>query len=233
MLSRQKKLLMGATIYIFALTVQAAPPSFQATYSVIKSGLTLGEMTANLSYGQNNYTYLKNTKANGIAAFISGDTLNERSSGDKKGEQLASKQYSYQHKNRRKNQMDQFNFISATEVKGRYKDENYQLTVPTGTIDPALLELKIMDDMTNQRPLNYRITEKGKLKNYNFQRQGKETLELPAGKYLCEKIHMIRDDGNRSTTIWLAPELNYVPVKIRHNEKGDIIETALKSYQAR
>ena len=56
---------------------------------------------------------------------------------------------------------------------------------------------------------------------------------LPAGKYECDKIHMLRDNGKRATTIWLAKELNYVPVKIRHNEKGDIIEMQLKSYQAR
>ncbi|CAA6812402.1 MAG: Unknown protein, partial [uncultured Thiotrichaceae bacterium] len=62
---------------------------------------------------------------------------------------------------------------------------------------------------------------------------GKEMLSLPAGQYNCEKIRMIRDNGKRTTTIWLAPELDFVPVKISHNEEGSVIETQLKSYTTR
>ena len=220
-------------LLFFSTGLLAAPPAFQARYSVIKSGMELGEMKANLVYSANSYTYLKQTQANGIAALLSGDTLTERSSGTKQGAQLASQQYLHHHKNRRKDRRDQFSFVTPTQVKGRYKDKNYELTVPNSTIDPALLELKIMDDLTANRPLNYRITEKGELKDYRFQRQGRETLSLPAGQYECEKIQMVRDGGERTTTIWLAPELNYVPVQIRHNEKGDVVETRLKGYTAR
>ena len=214
-------------------TVSAAPQAFQANYSVIKSGLSLGEMKASLTYSGNQYTYLKQTKANGLAALISGDTLTERSQGDKKGHQLSSKNYLHHHKNRRKDRRDQFNFTAPSQVQGNYKGTAYSLNVPNGTLDPALLELRIMEDIVANRPLNYRITEKGKLKDYRFRKLGRETLSLPAGHYECEKIQMARDNGQRTTTIWLAKELNYLPVQIRHNEKGDTIETQLTGYQAR
>nr|CAA6827923.1 MAG: Unknown protein [uncultured Thiotrichaceae bacterium] len=227
-----KKLILLSTL-LTSQGLLAAPQAFQASYAVMKSGLSLGEMNANLVYSGSNYTYLKQTKANGIAALLSGDMLTERSSGTQRGGLLNTQQYLHHHKNKRKERRDQFNFATPTQAKGQYKNANYSLTVPNGTLDPALLELRIMDDLKANRPLNYKVTEKGKLKDYRFQRQGKETLSLPAGKYLCEKILMIRDNGERITTIWLAPELNYVPVQIRHNEKGSIIETKLKSYTAR
>lgn len=227
--------IIQSTLLIVCLigTAAAAPQAFQASYSVLKSGISLGEMNATLVYSGNQYTYLKKTKANGLAALISGDTLTERSHGDKKGNQLNSKNYLYHHKNRRKDRRDQFNFAAPTQVEGDYKGTAYSLVVPTGTIDPALLELRIMDDMLANKPLNYRITEKGKLKNYNFRKQGKETLSLPAGRYEADKIQIVRNGGERTTTIWLAKELNYVPVKIRHNENGDILETQLTNYQVR
>ncbi|MEZ5450453.1 MAG: DUF3108 domain-containing protein [Thiolinea sp.] len=219
---------------LWALTpLQAAPQAFQASYDVVKSGLTLGEMQANLNYAGNRYTYLKQTKANGLAALLSGDTLTERSAGQKRGAQLLPQTYLQHHKNRRKDRRDQFQFNTPTQVTGNFEGTAYQLNVPNGTLDPALLELRIMDDLAANRPLVYQVTEKGKLKQYRFQRQGQETLKLPAGTYACEKIHMVRDEGKRSTTLWLAPELGYVPVKIRHDEKGDVIETQLKKYQPR
>ena len=229
------KIIRNSVLLMFLLTgaANAAPAAFQASYSVIKSGLSLGEMKASLIYSGNQYTYLKQTKANGLAALLSGDTLTERSQGEKQGHQLSSKNYLHHHKNRRKERRDQFNFSAPTQVQGNYKGTAYTLSVPNGTVDPALLELQIMDDMRASRPLNYRITEKGQLKDYRFRKMGKETLNLPAGTYDCEKIEMIRDNGTRTTTIWLARELNYLPVQIRHNEKGDVIETQLTNYKAR
>ncbi len=214
-------------------TAQAAPDAFQAAYTVVKSGLTLGEMQSNLNYTATSYTFLKQTKANGLAALISGDTLTERSTGLKQGPQLRPQEYLYQHKNRRKNKLDQFQFTAPTQVSGRYQDDNYTLTVPNGTLDPALLELRLMEDVAANRPLNYNVTEKGKVKNYRFQRLGQEQVNAPFGQYLCEKIQMTRDNGERQTTLWLAPELGYVPVQIRHNEEGDIIEARMTGYQVR
>ncbi len=227
-----KKLMLLSTLLI-SQNLLAAPQAFQASYAVMKSGMTLGDMKANLVYSNHRYTYLKQTKANGIAAFISGDTLTERSNGTKRGSTLIPQQYLHHHKNKRKDRRDQFSFTTPTQVKGQYESEAYSLTVPHSTIDPALLELRIMDDLKANRPLNYKVTEKGKLKDYRFQHLGKETLSLPAGKYECEKIRMIRNNGERTTTIWLAPELDFVPVQISHNEKGSVIETRLKSYNAR
>ncbi len=64
------------------------PPAFQASYTVSAKGLEMGVMTASLRYDGNAYTYQKLTKANGLAALLSGDTLTERSTGTKKGDDL-------------------------------------------------------------------------------------------------------------------------------------------------
>ena len=226
-------LLAGMLLLLGSLDLQAAPPAFQATYDINKAGLTLGSMTATLSYNANQYTYLKQSRANGLAALLSNDNLTERSSGTRHGEQLQSLQYLHQHKSRSKNRRDQFSFNTPNQVSGQYRNEAYQLQVPAGTVDPALMELRIMDDLKANRPLRYAVTEKGELKNYVFQRQGREVLQLPAGRYECEKIHLVRDDGKRKTTIWLAPALNYVVARIRHDEKGDVVESSLSGYVPR
>ena len=223
----------ASVLSLISLQAAAAPNAFQATYSVSNSGLTVGETNSSLSYNGTGYTFQKVTKANGMAALISGDLLTERSIGLKQGNQLQAQQYLYQHKSRRKAKTDQYTFTNATQVKGSLDNTPYTLKVPNGTIDPLLTELRLMEDMPANRPLKYSITERGKLKTYQFQRLGKETITTPLGKYTCEKIQMTRDNGERQTTLWLAPELAYVAAQIQHNEKGNITEAQLTKFQAR
>ena len=107
--------------FLMSLTsfAHAAPAAFQAQYAVQKSGMTLGTMNATLSYASNTYTYQKSTKTNGLAALLSGDTLNEQSQGKKHGEQLSANQYLHHHKSKRKNKRDEFNFTAPTQVQGQ------------------------------------------------------------------------------------------------------------------
>lgn len=225
-------LVLASVLSLTSLQAEAALNAFQATYSVANSGLTVGETNSSLSYNGTNYTFQKTTKANGVAALISGDSLIERSMGLKQDDKLQTQQYLYQHKSRRKAKLDQYQFISDTEIQGKLDQTAYTLKVPKGTIDPALIELLLMEDVAANRPLNYSITERGKLKTYQFQRLGKETITTPLGKYTCEKVQMTRDNGERQTTLWLAPELAYLAAQIQHNEKGNITQAQLTKYQA-
>ncbi|SKA67507.1 Protein of unknown function [Thiothrix eikelboomii] len=233
MFKQRPVLVIAGALSFTSLPALAAPLAFQATYSVANSGLTVGETQTSLSYQAAGYTFQKITKANGVAALISGDSLTERSVGLKQGDKLQTQQYLYQHKSRRKAKQDQYQFTSATEIKGKLDQTAYTLKVPKNTIDPALIELRLMEDVAANRPLNYSITERGKLKTYQFQRLGKETITTPLGQYACEKVKMTRDNGERQTTLWLAPELDYVAAQIQHNEKGNITEAQLTHYQAK
>lgn len=222
---------LAAGLLLTVSVAQAAPDSFQATYNVTKSNITLGQMQTSLSYTANGYTYQKLTKANGLAAMLSGDTLTERSSGLKQGEKLIPQQYLNRHKNRRKDKRDEFTFVTPSQIKGVYDNNAYQLQVPGNAIDPALMEIRLMEDIAKGAPLTYRVTNKGKLHTYTFNKLGKETLKVPAGSFECEKVQRKDPEGNRETTVWLAPELNYGIVKIRHNEDGDVLEGQLVTYK--
>lgn len=224
---------LAGFLSLVSLPAVAALKAYQASYSVSNSGLTVGETTVTLSYSNNGYTFLKQTKANGMAALLSGDVLTERSIGVKQGNKLQTQQYLYQHKSRRKSKIDQYSFTNTNQVKGNFNGQDYSLNVPTGTIDPAVVELWVREDLAANRPLKYNVTERGKLKNYQFQRLGKETVETPFGQYQCEKVQINRDGGERQTTLWIAPELNQLTVKMQHNEEGNVTTVILTKYQAK
>ena len=72
--------------------------------------------------------------------------------------------------------------------------------------------------------------ERGELKKYVFSRQGQEKLTTPAGDFTTVKVKVVRAGNKRSTMFWLAKELDYMPAKIVHREKKDVITTIIKSH---
>lgn len=222
---------IAAALAVSASPGAAAPDAFQASYTVSAKGLDMGVMNASLRYDGETYTYQKITQANGLAALLSGDTLTERSTGKKQAAQLIPEQHLHHHKNKRKDKKDEFRFITPTQVEGTFDGNAYQLSVPNGTLDMAASELYLMDALANNQALNYRVVSKGKIRDYRLRKLGKETIEVPAGSYECEKLEVIHDNNERETTLWLAPKLDYAIVQVRHKEDGDIIETRLKQHE--
>ena len=50
---------------------------------------------------------------------------------------------------------------------------------------------------------------------YTLVREGEETIEWAQGAIVTERWRRKSEDGNTDTTLWLAPSLRYVPVKMR------------------
>jgi len=50
---------------------------------------------------------------------------------------------------------------------------------------------------------------------HTLTREGDETIEWAQGAIATERWRRMSDDGNTATTVWLAPSLRYVPVKMR------------------
>ncbi len=222
-------LLLSCVISVGAF---ALPAAFNASYSVSKSGLTLGEMKTSLVYSGDTYKYHKTSTATGLASWLSGDKISENAGGKFKGNYLQSISYIYHHTSKRKNRKDQLKFLTPREVKGIYKDEAYSLQVPNGTIDRATLELALARDLAAQKKsLNYTVVERGHHKEYHLHRQGTEKLTISGKEYDTEKLIVVRKGSTRKTVFWLAKELDYMPIKIDHFEKGDAIVTKLKWFK--
>ena len=61
--------------------------------------------------------------------------------------------------------------------------------------------------------------------------EGEETLELPIGTVQAVQLQRLpRRDYDQKAQVWLAPELGYLPVRIRITQtSGDFAELSLRS----
>jgi hypothetical protein len=229
-----KKMMFISILLMLSPLLNAMPAPFVAEYAVHAKGMTLGNVVAKLSYQDKQYTYERVTKATGLAAMLSGDNLLERSEGIVGNNQFITQKFTWHHKNKRKNKQDAFQRTAQNRLQGKKDDTAYDLQAQAHTIDMTIMQLQLMHDAKQGRKdVQYAVIEKGKLKNYRLQQTGTETLSLPAGTYQCKKYDVIRDESDQHTTLWLAEELDYFPVRIRHDDGGDVLDAKLKNHQSK
>lgn len=222
---------LGTGLLLLGHTAYAMPRAVNASYSVYKGSMNLGDMSLSLLYSGNQFHYYKDTQAKGFAALITKAKIIENVDGVFKGNSLRPIKYYFNQSTRQKSKIENTHFL-GTHARGRYKGQPFDVRLPAGTLDRASLELALANDIKQKRPqLTYDVMERGELKKYIFVRQGEEMLDTPSGRMTTTKVSVVRSGNERSTTFWLAKELGYLPAKIVHKEKHDVISTLIKAYK--
>ncbi len=65
-------------------------------------------------------------------------------------------------------------------------------------------------------------------REWRFKVTGEETVTVPAGTFRTVRVERIRDDDDRHTTSWHAPERNYLAVRTLQDEDGTTLESRLR-----
>src|SRR3569623_1489452 len=93
----------------------------------------------------------------------------------------------------------------------------WRMEIPPDVHDMLGYLLAIMLDLQRGRKeLQYSIADGGKLKTYAFQILGEEQVESPFGRLKTVKLR--RTEDKRDTTVWCAPALHYLPVRLEQRE---------------
>lgn len=100
------------------------------------------------------------------------------------------------------------------------KDKPWKMQIPVGTQDKLSYQLQMrLDLLAGKTEMSYAVADGGKLKEYRFRVTGEEQVETPYGRYSA--VRVIRDrgkDADRETLIWLAPQLNYLIIRLEQTE---------------
>lgn len=220
-----------SALMLVSSQLMAMPEAISAVYDVYRNNTAVGYLQADLKFMGDNYEYTKFTKATGFANMLTKARVTEKSTGKVRGNHLQPLSYLYDERTRSKTRVDQAKFYNG-QASGMYKGQAYKVPTPGNVLDRASLELVVARDLKRSLPqLVYQVMERGEVKTYTFTRAGNEQLNTPAGAFNTIKVNVKRSEADRQTTYWMAKELDYLPAKMYHREKGDVIETNLKSYQ--
>ncbi|HET8807396.1 MAG TPA: DUF3108 domain-containing protein [Methylophaga sp.] len=226
-----RQLLTGVMFLLLAYGLHAEPlPDFYANYQVELNGIQAGELQQTLSTepaGQRKF--VSTTQAKGLFAFIKPDVIEETSFWVYHNDRIRPMFYRYSRNGGDKDKLLTMDFNwDKLEVHIDDREHPWDLEIKKNTLDKLVYQLQVMHDLSSEREqLTYTIADGGKLKHYKIVRLGEEIIDTPLGKIATVKLTRERDaDSDRKTTLWCAPALGYLPVKLEHIEKDDSRFTA-------
>lgn len=202
---------------------------FDVTYSVGNNLINAG--TAQLSLTENNglWTYRLETQPRGILKLAGKGKILETSTirlEESNNElQLQPQTYLYRQDDERRRAVDAtFNWLDNT-VTYSYRNEEVTENFTKPFIDRLSATLLIMNILRNDFDKTVlQVFDTGRLKDVEFINDGPEILDTPLGK--IETIRVLNSNaagGSRETTTWFAPSLDYVPVKIEHRKRNQLV----------
>jgi hypothetical protein len=215
----------------WALSVAQANPETlsRSVYKGSFSGWKV-EMVRTLTHTGNDQYVLRSEAKNLFASVV------ETSEFSLQRPQLIPTSYVYTRSvfGRQANEKIQFDWQANTAFYSRSDrpQNNMQHTLVTGLLDPALYQIALQADLANGKEnLQYTFIKRKRQETYEFQLLPNEQFSLQKKNYDALVLLRKDTDNNKTTRIWVLPELDYQVAKIHHTDDGDTYEITLAAYQ--
>lgn len=197
---------------------------FSAHYRITLGGGTIGQVTLTLELTPSDeYRYHIHTLPVGPLAMLLNLDVTEISEGRLDGTRVIPASYRYwrDHTSDRREKHLVFDWQAGT-VTNRSEQPERTMPIPAGALDRFSEELAMMLAMSdNPVDQSYQITDGKHLRTYHLRVQGREEVEVAAGKFQAIKLARSRENRPAKRTLWLASGLRYLPVRIEKEEGGN------------
>lgn len=200
---------------------------FQASYQFAYNGKNLGSATRTLSQSGKNWSYIFVAKAGGLASAT------ETSKFSMNNNQIVSNSFSRTSKVLVHNNTMSIKFNPSAKTITTSKDkESRSFAWKAGVLDELNAELQIREDLKGSGlKSNYLLADAKEIESRKFVKQGAEKIKTNYGTFDTVKVVMKHDKPGRETIFWLAPKLDYLPVKVTHQDKKSSYGLLLTSYK--
>lgn len=215
-------LITAASLAVTTVSAQAAVvPNFSATYKVQAEGIT-GTATRTLTKQGNGYRY-------SVKGSALGASINQSSDFTMSASSVVPSKSSSSTKFLGIGNTHSVAFNGAKKsVASTYKGKTTNISMPRQAYDDLSLEVKIRQElMAGKFSGSYPLVKRTNIENTKFKKAGTSKITVPAGTYEVLRIDRVHDDKDRTTSFWLAPSLDYLPVKVSQTDDGKVYSMEL------
>jgi hypothetical protein len=218
-------------LFTQSLLAESFPENFSAHYLVNKGSINVGKTHRKLEFKDSRYIFESITTPRGIAKLFTSGKVVERSIWNYHNEQMRPMQYMYKNTGSKNKRDVTLNFDwKKNNVTNIINGDPWKMDLSPGILDKLLYQLAIMADLSDDKnQLLYKVADGGKIKTFAIKVEGTETIKTELGTF--ETLKVVRKEDKRTTTLWCAQVLNYLPVQIRQT-KQDGSEVTAKLYAA-
>ncbi|MBH0097197.1 DUF3108 domain-containing protein [Psychrobacter sp. NZS113] len=210
---------MTAPTIASAKTIQAS----SANYSFTVEDKYKGTATRTLNKSGDTWKYNVNARVAGVASASQNSTFTIN------GNNVTPTQASMTYKLLGVGRTHKLDFNpSSKKVVSNYRGKSTTMTMSQQAFDDLSLEVQIRQDLLNGKfSGNYYMAKKDKIEKTPFKKSGNTKITVPAGTFDTVRVDRVHDDDSRSTSFWLAPSLDYLPVKVSQINDGKKMDLEL------
>jgi len=193
-------------------------PELNLKYAVTWRGMALGTafITLKAEGGADCYRYESLTEPSGLVRMFYGKP-HETSDFCLRGGKVVPQRFAF-HNPKDEDESFRLEFDVAA---GKVRDQRDTLRdIPPNAQDRFGLQqavrlwvLEHLDSEPGAETVEYAMVDDRRVKTYRFAITGRETVQVPAGRFEAILVQRI-DDKKKTTRFWLAPAREYMPVKV-------------------
>jgi hypothetical protein len=201
------------------------PAPFLAKFAIEWKGLTAGYSTLELTRtALDTYTYRSRNVARGIFRLAFPDAISQTSTFSIVSGAVRPSSYEADDGTRNSDQAVTLQFDWHTRrVKGTAAKKPVDVALEPGTQDAMSVQIALMVELAAGRsPTSFWLMDNDEIKEYQYVREGSDTLNTPIGKLDAVIYRSERAGSDRVTRLWLAPQLGYLPVRAERRRKDKI-----------
>ena len=204
-------------------TAMANIAPFNATYNFSVEGKYNGTATRKLTQTGNQYRYDVNANVSKLA------TANQTATFIDQNGSVVPISSSTNYKIFGVGRTTTLNFSSSKkQLISNYKGKNKTIAMPQVAYDDLSLEIQMRDDLkAGKFRGSYLMADRDAIESVPFTKSGMTKITVPAGTFDVVRIDRVHSDKNRQTSFWLAPKLDYLPVKVQQIDDGKKLEMNL------
>jgi len=210
-----------------AQPAQRDVPMYDAVYQVEYKGKNIGSSEFKVTHdaAQNSYEFTSTTVAKGmIAKLVAPRPTIERSRFEVFDGRIRPVDYTYEDGSRKGDDDRHIQFDWDRRV-ATVSDEDGKREVPLDdvSLDPGSLHVALMRDLiADGKPGQYRIADSEQAKTYGFEDNGDAQTDTGLGTLATHGYIQRREGSSRTTYLWVAPELSYLPARIEQHRNGEL-----------
>ena len=110
---------------------------------------------------------------------------------------------------------------SKMQASETYKKKTKIIDLQLGYLDPLSFQQQLQNDLrAGQTNLNYKVIKRFSIRDYNYVVEKEEPLTIAENSYQTLKVNrQFSVDSKRQLSLWVAPDLDYLMVKMQQMEK--------------
>ena len=211
----------GAWVHAAPARTPSHPAPFVATYAIAWHGIAAGSSTLELQQtAPQMYLYTSTDSAHGVFRLAFPDALRQSSRFRIAAGEVQPLAFQAAGGPGKNDVTAQFDWGTG-QATGTAKGKPLDLKLQPGTQDPLSVQIALMLALqTQQPPESFWMLNTDEIDRFQYVRHEESTLDTALGKLRTILYTSHQPGSNRTTYLWLAPALGYMPVRAEQHVKG-------------